>query len=144
MFAIHQYEAATDAHLPPILKPLPYPYPPHPFGCIRTPALSTLLHASNLHRSSILYMVIYMFQCYSLKSSHPCFLAQSPRVCSLHMCLSCCLKYRIISISVRSILFLSFIVPIFAGNVLFVSPVIKEISGLTHCIIFLYFFALFT
>ena len=31
--------------------------------------LSALLHASNLHWSSILHMVVYMFQCYSLKSS---------------------------------------------------------------------------
>ena len=132
MFAIHQYEAATDSHLSPILKPLPYPYPPHHFGCLRTPALRTLLHASNLHGLSILYMVIYMFQCCSLKSSHPCLLAQSPKVCSLHMCLSCCLIYRIISTSVRSILFLSFIVPIFAGNVIFVSPILLKRYQVLH------------
>ena len=42
--------------------------PPHPIrlGCPRAPALGTLLHASNLHCSSILHMVIQMFQCYSL------------------------------------------------------------------------------
>ena len=31
-----------------------------------------------------------MFQCYSLKSSHPCLLPQSPKVCSSHLCLYCC------------------------------------------------------
>ena len=35
-------------------------------GCPRASALSALLHESNLHWSSILHMVIYMFQCCSL------------------------------------------------------------------------------
>ena len=51
---------------------------------------------SNLDWSSILHMVIYMFQCYSLKSSHPHLLPQSPKVCSLHLGLFCCLAYRVI------------------------------------------------
>ena len=37
-----------------------------------------------------------MFQCYSLKSSHPRLLPQSPKVCSLHPCPLCCLTYRVI------------------------------------------------
>ena len=37
-----------------------------------------------------------MLQCYSLKSSYPCLLPQSPKVCSLHLCLFCCLAYRIV------------------------------------------------
>ena len=37
-----------------------------------------------------------MFQCYFLKSSHPHLLPQSPTVCSLHLCLFCCLAYRVI------------------------------------------------
>ena len=41
------------------------------------PALSTLSHASNLDWWSISHMVIYMFQCYSLKSSHPRLLSES-------------------------------------------------------------------
>ena len=36
---------------------------------------------------SILHMVICMFQCYSLKSSHPRLLPLSPKVCSSHLCL---------------------------------------------------------
>ena len=57
-------------HVSPILNPLP---PPHPIpqGCPSAPALSALFHASNLDWSSISPVVIYMFQCYSLKSSHP-------------------------------------------------------------------------
>ena len=41
-------------------------------------------------------MVIYIFQCYSFKSSHPHLLPQSPKVCSLSLCLFCCLAYRVI------------------------------------------------
>ena len=72
------------------------PTQPIPLGCPRAPALTALLLASNLHRSSILYMVIYMFQCYSLKSSLPRLLLRSPKVCSLHLCLLCYLAYRVI------------------------------------------------
>ena len=72
--------------------------PPHriPLACLRAPALSVLLHASNLHWSSILHMLTYMFQCYSLKSSHPGLLPQSPKVCSLHLGLFCYLTDRVI------------------------------------------------
>ena len=71
--------------------------PPHPIplGCPRAVALSTLPHASILHWSSILLMV-YMFQCNSLKSSYRHLLPQSPKVCSLHLCLFCCLAYRVV------------------------------------------------
>ena len=48
-------------------------FPPHliPLGCPRAPALSVLLYVSNLDWSSILHMVIYLCQCYPLKSFHP-------------------------------------------------------------------------
>ena len=45
---------------------------------------------------SISHMVIYMFQCCSLKSFHPRLFPQSPKVCSLHLCLFCCPAYRVI------------------------------------------------
>ena len=80
--------------VPLILNPLP-PHP-IPLGCPRALALGALLHASNLHWSSILHMVIYMFQCYSLKSSHPRLFPQNPKVCSLLMCLFCCPACRIV------------------------------------------------
>ena len=72
--------------------------PPHPIpqGHPRAPALSTLSHASNLDWRSISHMIIYMFQCYSFKSSHPRLLPQSPKDCTLHLCLFCCLTYRVI------------------------------------------------
>ena len=46
------------------------------------------------------------------------------------------------SVSVRSLPFLSFIEPIFAWNVPLVSNFLEELSGLSRCIVFLYFFAL--
>ena len=82
---------------------IPHPEPPshlrpHPIpqGHPSAPALSTLSHASNLDWWSISHMVIYIFQCYSLKSSHSHLLPQSPKVCSLHLYLFCYLTYRII------------------------------------------------
>ena len=38
-----------------------------------------------------------MFQCHSPKSSHPCPLPQTPKDCSIHLCLFCCLSYRVIA-----------------------------------------------
>ena len=56
-------------HVPPHSEPRSH-LPPHliPLGCPRAPALCTLLHASNLHRSNVLHMVMYVFQCCSQKS----------------------------------------------------------------------------
>ena len=89
-----------QVHMCPPHSETPSHLPPHPIplGCPRAPALSALLHASNLHWSSILHVVIYMFQCYSLKSFHPRLLPQSPSVCSLYLSLFCCLAYRVIVI----------------------------------------------
>ena len=83
------------------MSPCPEPLshlPPHPIplGCPSALALSALFHTLNLDWSSISHMVIYMFQCYSLKSSHPRLLPHSLKVCSLHLCLFCCLAYRFV------------------------------------------------
>ena len=75
------------SHLPPHPIPLGHPSASTP---------STLSHASNLDWQSISLMIIYMFQCYSPKSSHPRPLPQSPKDCSVHPCLFCCLTYGVI------------------------------------------------
>ena len=73
----------TDMNQPRVhMCPHPEPpslLPPHPIplGCPRAPALSALLHAWNLHWSSILHMVIHMSQ--AVLSNHPT-LAFSHRV----------------------------------------------------------------
>ena len=85
---------------------LPSHLPPHQIlqGHPSAPTMTTLSHASNLDWQSISHMIIYMFQCYSLKSSHPLLLPQSPKVCSLSLCLFYGLAYRvIITISLNSI-----------------------------------------
>ena len=91
-FAIHRHESAMGAYVYSHPEPQSH-FPPHPIplGCPRALALSALLHAPNLYWSSISHMVIYMFQCYSLISSHPCLLPHSPIVSSLHLSLFCCL-----------------------------------------------------
>ena len=77
-------------HPEPPSRLLPYPTS---HGCPSAPALSALFYASNLDCWSISHMVIYMFQWYSLKSSHPHLLPQSPKVCSLYLLLFCCHRY---------------------------------------------------
>ena len=62
--------------------------------------------------------------------------------CTVLLCILATSSY-LSSASVRSIPFLSFIVPIFAWNVpLIISNFLEEISSLSHCIVFFYFFAL--
>ena len=72
--------------------------PPHTIhlGHPSAPAPSILYHASNLDWRLVSYMILYMFQCHSPKSSHPLPLLQSPKDCSIHQCLFCCLVYRVI------------------------------------------------
>ena len=96
VFAIHWHESAMGVHVFPILNP-PFPSP-HPIsqGHPSAPTLSTLSHALNLDWWSISHIIIHMFQCYSLKSSRPRLVPQSPKFCSLYLCFFCCLTYRVI------------------------------------------------
>ena len=98
VFAIHWHESAMGVHVFHILNPAPIPPHPISLGCPSAPALSALFHASNMDWWSISHMVIYMFQCYSLKSSCPRLVPQSPKFCSLSLCFFCCLTYRVIFI----------------------------------------------
>ena len=70
---------AARSHLPPYHIPQSHP---------SVLALSTLSHASNLDWRSVSHTIIYMFQCYSRKSSHPRLLPQSPKDC-LFFAVSC-------------------------------------------------------
>ena len=67
-----------------------------PLGCPSVPAPSIEYRASNLDWRLASYMMLYMFKCHSPKSSHPLPLPQSPKDCSIHQCLFCCLVYRVI------------------------------------------------
>ena len=67
-----------------------------PLGRPSAPAPSIQHRASNLDWRLVSYMILYMFQCHSPKSSHPLPLPQNPKDCSIHQCLFCCLVYRVI------------------------------------------------
>ena len=92
----------TPSLLPPHTIPLGHPSPPAP---------STLCNALNLDWWFISHMIFYMFQCHSPISSHLRPLPQSPKDCSIHLCLFCCLAYSVIitiflnSIYMRSVQF---------------------------------------
>ena len=76
----------------------PFHLPPHniPLGHPRAPAPSMLYPASDIDWWFDSYMIVYMFQCHSPKSSHPLPLPLSPKVRYTHLCLFCCLAYRVI------------------------------------------------
>ena len=80
-------------------NPEPHSHLPHHIISLdhpRAPAPSILYPVSNIDWRFISYMIVYMFQCHSPKSSHPLPLPQSPKVRSIHLCLFCCLAYRVI------------------------------------------------
>ena len=77
----------TPSHLPPHPIPLGHPSAPAP---------SSLSHASILDWRLVSHMIVYMFQCRAPVSFHPHPLPQSPKDYLIHLCLSCCLSYRVI------------------------------------------------
>ena len=96
VFAIHQHESITCVHVSPHPEP-PFHLPPHPSGLSQSTNFGCPASCIQLGTGpSVLHMVIYMFQCCSLKSSHSRLLPQSSKVCSLYLCLFCCLMYRVI------------------------------------------------
>ena len=97
-FAIYQNESATGIHATGIHPEPSSLLPPHtiPLGHPSALALSIQYRALNLDWRLVSYMILYMFQCHSPKSSHPLPLPHSPKDCSIHQCLFCCLVYRVI------------------------------------------------
>ena len=87
VFAMHQHESAIGIRCPLHPEHLSH-LPAHliPPGCHRAPAVCALHHTWNSHWLSILHMVMHMFQCYALKSSHP-LLPLSPKSV-LYICVS--------------------------------------------------------
>ena len=83
----HSPRPEPPSHLLPHIIPLGHPSAQAP---------SILYPASNLDWWFVSYMILYMLQCHSPKSSHPFPLPQSPKDCSIHLCLFCCLAYRVI------------------------------------------------
>ena len=94
-FAIHQHESTTGVHVFPILNPSPTSLPVWSLWVIpvHQPQASSIMHRT---WTGDLFLILYMFQCHPPKSSCPLPLPQSPKHCSIHLCLFCCLTYRII------------------------------------------------
>ena len=93
-FAIHWHESTTSVHEFPNMNPIPPPTPYHLSGS--SPCTSPKHPVSNIDWHFVSHMIVYMFQCHSPKSSHPLPLPQSRKVRSIHLCLFCCLAYRVI------------------------------------------------
>ena len=71
----------------PSRSPLPPSSLPHPSGSSQCTSPEHPSHASNLGWRSVSPLIVYLFQCCSLRTSHPRLLPQSPKVCSVHLCL---------------------------------------------------------
>ena len=80
----------------PHLIPPPPPSPSHPSGSSQCTSPEHLSNASNLGWWSVSPLIVYLFQCYSLRTSHPHLLPQSPKVCFVHLCLFFCFAYSVI------------------------------------------------
>ena len=80
----------------PSWKPLPPPSPPHPSGSSQCTSPEHPVSCIEPDWQFISHMLLYMFQSRFPKSSHPHPLPQSPKDCSIHLHLFCCLSYRVI------------------------------------------------
>ena len=95
-FAIHQHEFTTGVHVFPILNPPPtsLPIPSLWVIPVHQPQASCILHriwtGDSFH--------VWYYTCFNatLQIIHPLPLPQSPKDCSIHLCLFCCLAYRVI------------------------------------------------
>ena len=77
----------TPSHLPPHNISLGHPHAPAP---------SMLYPVSDIDWRFDSYMIVYMLECHSPISSDPLPLPLSPKVRYTHLCLFCCLAYRVV------------------------------------------------
>ena len=95
-FAIHWHGSTTGVHVFPIMNPIltSLPIPSLWVIPLLQPWAPCLMHLTwleiyftyvNIHVSTLFSQII-----------PPCLLPQSPKVCSLYLCLFCCLIYRVI------------------------------------------------
>ena len=71
----------------PSRSPLPPSSPSHPSGSSQCTSPEHFSHTSNLGWWSISPLIVYLFQCYSLRTSHSHLLPQNLKVCSV-ICVS--------------------------------------------------------
>ena len=94
-FAIHQHESATSVHVLPILNPPP--------TSLTIPSLWVIpVHQSQasciMHRTwTGDSFLIWYYNCFNaILTNHPPTHTQSQKDCSIHLCLFCCLTYRVV------------------------------------------------
>ena len=99
----------------PFQTPFPPPSPSHPSGSSQCTSPKHLVSCIEPELAiHFTYDNMYVSKPFS-KSSHPCPLPQSPKNCYIHLCLFCCLTYRVIIT-----IFLNFIyMPEYTGLMLF-------------------------
>ena len=113
----HRYTCVPHPEPPSVLPPAPSP--------------SIQYHALNLDWRFVSYMTLYMSQCHSPKSSHSLPLPQSPKDCSIYLCLFCCLTYKVI-------------ITIFLNSIYMHSVQLSSVQSLKYTVLVFYFLAYFT
>ena len=95
-FAIHQHASTMGIHMFPILNPPPtsLPIPSLWVIPVHQPQASCILHRTCTGDS----FLIWYYSCFNaiLPNHPPLPLPQSPKDCSIHLCLFCCLTYRVV------------------------------------------------
>ena len=94
-FAIYQNESATGIHVFPILNPpFSLPIPSLWIIPVHQPQASSIVHRTWTGDSFHIWYYAYFN---AILPNHPPLpLPQSPKDCSIHQCLFCCLVYRVI------------------------------------------------
>ena len=113
-FAIRWLESAMGVHVFPILNPSPtsLPIPSLWVFPVHQPRAPCLMHWT---WTGNLFHIWYFTSFNAIFPYHPTLtLSQSPKDCSIHLCLFCCLAYRvIITIFLNSIYMCSYTVLVF-------------------------------
>ena len=94
-FGIHQHESTTGVHMFPILNPLPSPPPYHLSGSSQC---TSLKHPVSFIEPRLVIHFLHDSIHVSMPFSQiiPPSPSPTPKVCSIHLCLFCCLAYRVI------------------------------------------------
>ena len=131
-FAIYPHASTTGVHVFPILNPTPtsLPIPSLWVIPVHQPQASCILHWT---WTGDLFLIWY-YTCFdAILPNHPPPLPQSPKDCSVHLCLFCCLAYRVI-ITIFLFFFFLNIITIFINSIAAAYCIGVFLSGLLHSV----------